>query len=661
MAVLVLVGAGVYLQRHMAPHARQVAGWLPGGTILFEDMPDLHRTAERWPDTALAQIIDEPEVQAFLERPLGEIPRRAELDQRLAQLGRIDPMHFFLAVTDWSGSGAPSAIAGLDYSGSRQDIDALVDELRKAVQQTWPAGKPDIEKYGSGEIETFTGPNFSAGLAYRGQWVFIATDTGLLKATLDRFEGQRDPSSLAELPAFKKTLEHLPPAFDNLFFLRPGLLADKVATLALMLNPAADAHSADNLKNIEAVGLALKLDGEEMRDAAYVLKAEPEAGADAGGQAAAPAAQAAAPVAQAAAPAAQATAPAAAVDETPLAKDSLRLSSSDTIVAMSSRVQAPENAQLPDPHADPSGVLQLLASYEKMFTDQGLGVKELGQAFGPESGFLLDWPAGVMIPAPLVMMDVRDPVLARKFLDTLATLPIAAGVEFTHQEAGGIAFYSLPQTGIGLIPLQVTLGLTGKCVIGALSVDAVKQGARRYDAHEAGLDGMEGYRKAVGLVEEPTTSFAYVDTKAIFGRVYGLFRGVASMGFVPHLSEYVDIGKLPAPETITRHLSPLVASGSVRDGGRLMESVGPVASTPAVLVTAIAAGAVALPVVEQQIQGQSVSIPGFPGLGSKGANPVQNPFISPWNGGGSANPAPPAAPSGTAMPGPSASASGGTP
>ena len=80
-----------------------------------------------------------------------------------------------------------------------------MDELRKEAQETWPAGKSDIEKYGSGEIETFTTPNFSAGLAYRGQWIFIATDTGLLKATLDRFEGQRDPNSLAELPAFKKS------------------------------------------------------------------------------------------------------------------------------------------------------------------------------------------------------------------------------------------------------------------------------------------------------------------------------------------------------------------------------------------------------------------------------------------------------------------------
>ena len=630
VVVVLLAGAGIYLQRRVAPHARQVASWLPGGTILFEDMPDLHRTAERWPETALAQIIDEPEVQAFLERPLSEIPHRQELDQRLAQLGRIDPLHFFLAVTDWSGAGAPSAIAGLYYSGSRQDLESLVDELRKEVEAAWPAGKPDIEKYGSGEIETFTTPDFSAGLAYRGQWIFIATDAGLLKATLDRFEGQKDPNSLAELPAFKKTLEHLPPAPDNLFFLRPALLADKAASLALMVDPTVDTQQADKLKDIESVSVALKLDGEEMRDAAYIIKADTAEQPD----------------------------PA---DETPLAKDSLKLSTPDTIVAVSSRVHAPPDAQLPDPHSDPTGVLQLLASYLKIFADQGLGMQQLGEAFGPESGFLLDWPAGVMIPAPVVMMDVRDAALAKKFLDTLTTLPIAAGVEFTHQDAGGISYYSLPPTGIGLFPLQVTVGLTGKCVIGALSVDALKQAAKRWDEHGAGLDGTEGFKRATALVAEPTSSFAYVDTKAIFGRVYGLFRGVASMGFVPHLSNYVDIGKLPAPETITRHLGPMVTSGSVRDGGLLVESAGPVTTSQAVLVTAITVGAAALPVVEQQLQGQSVTIPGFPGLSPKGSNPVQNPFTSPWMQGGSASPPHSAASPGGAVPVPSASASGGTP
>ena len=620
--VLVLAGAGIYLQRHMSPHARLVASWLPGDTILFEDIPDIRRSAERWPETALAQIIDEPEVQTLLARPLASAPQRKNIETRMDQARRIDPAHFLLAVTSVSGTGAPSVIAGLDFLGSKQDLDNAVGDLRKWVQGTWPAGTSDVEKYGMGDIETFTTPAFSAGLAYRGQWLFLSTDVTLLKATLDRFEGQRDPNNLAESPAFKNCLQHLPPAADNLFFLRPVLLSDQASSLALMLNPMADTHGMEGLKKIDAVGLAFKMDGELMRDAAYVVTSTPG-------------------------------------EDTPLARDSLKLSTPDTIVAVSSRLQSMGDAQMPDPKTDPSGMLQLLASYLKTFSDQGLGAQQFGKAFGPESGFLLDWPTGAMIPAPLVMMDVRDGVLAHKFLDTLTTLPLAAGVAFSRQDAGGISFYSLPPTGIGIFPLQVTMGLTGKCVIAGLNMDAIKQGAERWDGAGTGLAGTAPYKKAAALVQEPTASFTYLDIRAVFSRLYGLFKGAAAFGLIPHLSDYVDIAKLPAPETITRHLSPIVASSAVRDGGMLMESAGPVTTTEAGMFGGVLVGAAAVPYIEAQIKGQSVSFSGFSGFKPKGASPMPNPIARPLTPRGSINPGPPAAPAATPVPAASASGSGG--
>jgi hypothetical protein len=620
VGLLILAGAGIYLLRHLA-RGPQVATWLPGTTILFADMPDIHRTKERWPRTELAQIINEPEVQAFLARPMGRIPHREALDRWMDDERRIDPEHFFLAVTDWNESAAPSVVAGVSFGGSRQEMDGLVDKLRRKAQETWPEGKSDIEKYGTGEIETFTTASFSAGLAYRGRWLFMATDTAALKAALDRYDGQKDPNSLAELPAFTRSLREMPGSADGFFFARPGQLADKADSLALMVNPTADVHAADSLKEIESVSLGLKLDGAVMRDVTYVAKPEP------GG-------------------------------ETPLAKDALKLSSTDTMVAVSNRAQIIGDAQMPDPKADPTGVLQLMASYVKIFAGKGLGEQQLEQAFGPESGFVVDWPPGAIIPMPLAMLDVRDAALARKFLDTLATLPIAAGVDFTHEDADGISFYSLPPIGAGLFPLQVTVGLTGKCLIGALSVDAVKEAARRWDNPGTGLDAVEGYKKAAGLVEEPTKSFTYVDTKGIFEKIYGLLGWV---GLMPHVSEYVDIGKLPAAETISRHLSPIVASGSVKDGGLLVESAGPVTTTQAAVATVITAAAVAVPLVKEEIKGQDVPIPGLFGLGGKGSNGVQNPFTTPWNQGSSAGPTAPMPQPTPGAGGASASPSGGTP
>jgi hypothetical protein len=624
---LILAAAGIYLLRR-APVAPQVTQWLPGGTIFLEEMPDIHRSKERWPRTALWQIIHEPDVQAFLERPLSKTPGRPEIDRRRAQERQIDPTHFFLAVTDWSGDGPPSVIAGFSYDGPKKNVDALLDEIRAAAREHLPPGQSNIETYGKGEIETFTTPNFSAGAAYRGKWFFISDDVALLKQVLDRFEGKQDPDNLAALPAFQNCMQHLPYSPDNIVFVRPSLLADKAASLMLMLNPVADSSSTtDQLKKIDAMAFGLKMDGELMRDAAFVIKQTQ------GGDA-------------------------------PLANDVLKLSTTNTLLAGGERFMGVQNVQLPDPRQDPSGVLQLIESDLKIFTDKGLGADQLRQAFGPETGFLLDWGQGAIVPTPLAMVDVNDQAEARKFLDTLTTIPLAAGVSFTRQDEGGISYYSLPASGYGLVSVQATLGFTGSQVIAGLSPDDVRQAASRLKSDDPTLAMTGTYEKAMELVDPPTLSFTYIDAKAIFDRTYGPLKtisGLASVAMGPQLSDYVDLSKLPDGDVISRHLSPIVASTLVKDGGVLSESAGPVTLSQATALGGFALGAAAVPLIEQEMKGQPVTIPGFPGFGPATGNPLQSPFANPSGPGISAPPpiAPPTWAPGASPP--AASPSGGTP
>ena len=595
------------------PREWPVATLLPAGTILFDDVPDIHRSKERWPATALAQIVHEPEVQAFLTRPKTEVPGGDEVGKRKAQLQAIDPTHCFLAVTEWNGSGAPKVIAGLEYAGDKKNVEALADELRKEVQVKFPAGKSDIEKYGSGDIETFTAPGYSAGIAYRGQWVFIATDLDPLKALLDRYDGKPSQDTLADTPAFKKSMEQMPADPDNFFFAQPALIADKLASLMMMLNPVADTNGLDAMKKIEAFAMGTRMDGELMRDA--IFTAMPPTGSTA-----------------------------------PLAMDALKLSSSGTMLVSSGRTDNWNGAKLPDPKADQTGLLMAAESYLKAFTDQGLGVDQLKKAFGPEVGFVLDWPNGVMTPTPLLMVDVQDAVEADKFLNTLTTLP---GANFTRHDSKVNTLYSMPQTGIGLFPLQVTLGETAKVVVGALSPDAVNEATRRWDSGTPGLADTDTFKKAAALVQPPTISFGYLDTKAVFERLYGLFRGAASMGLVPHLGDFVDIARLPAPETISRHLSPVVSSGAVKKEGILIQSAGPVTNMQAALGLGAIVGAAAVPIIQAEMKnGGFPSIPGFgsgPGASGGVTTPVtpftpspSKPTATPASGGHSEATPPPA-------------------
>ena len=54
--------------------AAAAVGYLPAETLLFLSVPDLDQTAADWKTTDLYKIWTEPEVQAFLAKPLSKLP-----------------------------------------------------------------------------------------------------------------------------------------------------------------------------------------------------------------------------------------------------------------------------------------------------------------------------------------------------------------------------------------------------------------------------------------------------------------------------------------------------------------------------------------------------------------------------------------------------------
>jgi len=59
--------------------------------VIFLHLPDLQRSELRWPQTGLAKIGAEPEVQAFLAKPRSKVPDMKAADDTLAKLGRAQP------------------------------------------------------------------------------------------------------------------------------------------------------------------------------------------------------------------------------------------------------------------------------------------------------------------------------------------------------------------------------------------------------------------------------------------------------------------------------------------------------------------------------------------------------------------------------------------
>jgi len=82
----------------------------------------------------------------------------------------------------------------------------------------------------------------------------------------------------------------------------------------------------------------------------------------------------------------------------------------------------------------------------------------------------------------------------------------------------------------------------------------------------------------VRAVPAPTDAFIYVDTALLYSRLDAALRPMLLMSaaFMPAISDYVDVGKLPPPEIVAKHLTPLVSSQRYDGDGYVTESTGPV-------------------------------------------------------------------------------------
>jgi hypothetical protein len=106
------------------------------------------------------------------------------------------------------------------------------------------------------------------------------------------------------------------------------------------------------------------------------------------------------------------------------------------------------------------------------------------------------------------------------------------------------------------------------------------------------LEKSAKFRDATGQVPPADSAFNYVDTRLFYERADAVARPLLLMGaaLFPGLAQTVDFSKWPAPEVITKHLSPIVMSQRYDDDGYVTESVGPVTFREATIGLAVAVG-----------------------------------------------------------------------
>lgn len=533
--LIVVAGSVLWIWRAMG--VTDAAVLLPANTVAFASLPDLPRTLLRWPQTTLAKIGVEPEMKAFLEKPLAYLTQSPGGEEASGILIQLKPGRIFAAAVSVSASDA-AILVGFQYWGGKVAHEAAVTRLRQELALGGPLPELVKETYAGIEITSGTQRGLTLYNASHGQWGFLSNNLEVLKDTLDRAAGRQSAGSLAENPRYQTVSARILKDPDFLFFVQPETALDALVAVGQSLGAQAIPQQMEEAKKIEAVGGAVKLDGANLRDSVFVLRQSPP-------------------------------------DIGTLSHSAIQFSTPNTIGYFNFVTDFRQLAGVRDnPTLTPFLATPAL---------QGSPLPQLvSEAFGPECTVVVNWAAQ---PDALLAVRVKDAAKADQSLRELQTL----FPETTVNEEGGNRSYSFPALQSPFA--NPTLTLTGDFLLVGLGPDSIHAALQSAKTGET-LEKSPVFASALPVFRSANEVFGFVDAKAIFEQGYPMLRQVAvfSAAVMPGVSDIIDTGKIPETETISKHLAPILYSQTRLADGYLVESSGPVTMNQALLLGVAAGG-----------------------------------------------------------------------
>jgi hypothetical protein len=190
---------------------------------------------------------------------------------------------------------------------------------------------------------------------------------------------------------------------------------------------------------------------------------------------------------------------------------------------------------------------------------------------------------------------VRDFTKARKILAAIAAMPAENGTTWRQQEKEGVLYFSSEPAG-QFFSLSPTIGLSERMLVAGADLESVEAAMKRSDDGNSELASAKTFQAAERAVPAAEKAFTYIDPALLYSRVDETLRPMLFMSaaFLPGLADTLDLSKLPSPETITKHLSPIVMSQRYDGEGYVAESVGPVTTIQTIAGVAALGGAAAI-------------------------------------------------------------------
>src|SRR6266850_2479586 len=523
-----------------------VAELLPRYTIFLAQMPDFNRTREEWRQSDIYRLYSEPAVQDFLRKPLDNMPTSKALGT-LQEIEQLDPKNAFFALTSISES-APSVVGGFRFRGTQEDAERVIGKWRAMLLEQRPGTKSEKLQYQGHEIDVVRATPFILATTYDRPWFFAATNVTELKTLLDRVDHRAKDSgeTLDKDEAYRTATSHRPSNYAAFFYLQPKAFSERLAALRAAVQSSPTSGEITMLEKMRCIAGSSRFENGKIRDVLFLGMPKLE------------------------------------TDGT-LNRSSLTLGTKETFFYLAMLLNLGERMETLNQAATLGGAVQ------KVFQDlatSGIAADDWKAAFGLELAALADWPSSAHWPSLLLTLPVLDMAKASKIIEAFTRTD--EGAIWMQTEKDGVRYFS-KQSAATLVAITPTIALSDRILIAGLNPVSVEEAVKRSTSSSSELANSQTYKTAERLLPAPTNFFSYVDTALLYSRLDASLRPMLLMAaaFVPAIARSVDLGKLPSPEVITKHLSPIVSSQRYDRDGYVAESLGPITLDQAAIGLAI--------------------------------------------------------------------------
>ena len=545
--------------------AAPVMALLPRTTVLVFYMPDFNATRDRWRQSDIYRLYQEPAIQDFLRKPLSRLPERNAKSECLDQIKRLAPKDAFFALTR-ADQTSWTFVGGFQLRGNQRDAENIIDNWRGKLSGR---SRATIE-YERHKIDKIASESFTFFSTYSGHWFFAANDLDELKALLDRAEGRnRDREKMLQTSeAYHTAIAHMPANYDALVYFQPRTFAQQLQKLRAALGSTIAPGQQTIIEQMRSVCGTTRFENGKIHDAIFVGISKLD-------------------------------------NAPPVSRSSLPLGSNETFFYLATLLNIGEKL---DTLSQAPGLSDRLQKLFQTFPDNRITADDWKAAFGAELSVLSDWHENARWPLAVLSLPVLDAAKAQKIVDV--AMRADEDSTWARTEKDGVRYFSM-QSPATLIPVTPAIALSDRLLIAGLDSGSVEEVVKRSRSSTSGLAGSETYKSVAYVVPAPTNFFAYVDTVLLYNRLDAALRPILLMAeaFAPHSSDFVDLGKIPDPKVITKHLGPIVSSQRYDRDGYVAESVGPITLNDAAVGLAALAVATANNPVAHSLFGLPVSAP----------------------------------------------------